>query len=471
MNVSPDSGVAGRRAATRRPADRKKVRRPGSRKAPDKKTAKPGLPAPLLALIVAWPIPWTGKIAGLEFSPYRFVLLATLLPSLFWWLGGRAGRKRFADFAIIGFALWCALSLSVVHGAGEALKSGGTIVLETVGPYLLARTLVRTPEAFYGMVRALFWVVVLIMPFALVEVVTRQDVLLKLFGSILPAHPVINSEARWGLRRAQAVFEHPILMGVSCGSLLALVHLVLGRDKPPAGRWARSMAVAFTAALSLSSGPWGAMALQAGLIGWNWLLRAFAARWKLLIAAIAAVIGFVELFAARPLPEIIFSAFAFDRNTAYYRILIWDYGTQSVMNHPWFGVGHGEWDRPAWMPASIDMYWLYNALLYGLPAGLLMLAGFFGVVFATARASLSGRLYDFRAGFLISMAAFFIEGWMVHFWGATHVLFMLLLGSGMWFADAGASGITGTAARSRAARTRRREPVISGKGTSAKADA
>jgi hypothetical protein len=33
------------------------------------------------------------------------------------------------------------------------------------------------------------------------------------------------------------------------------------------------------------------------------------------------------------------------------------------------------------------------------------------------------------------MTSFFLAGWMVHFWGATYVLFMLLMGSARWVVD------------------------------------
>src|SRR5690606_11972317 len=122
----------------------------------------------------------------------------------------------------------------------------------------------------------------------------------------------------------------------------------------------------------------------------------------------------------------------------FFRLLIWDFGTQSVMNHPWLGVGYGEWDRPAWMPSSIDMFWLYNAIIYGLPAGLLMLGAFLSALISVGRRrGLDPQLYAYRQGFLTVMIGLFLVGWTVHFWNATYVLFMFPLGSGMWLADAG----------------------------------
>src|SRR5262245_18198810 len=46
-----------------------------------------------------------------------------------------------------------------------------------------------------------------------------------------------------------------------------------------------------------------------------------------------------------------------------------------------------------------------------------------------------GRLVEYRAAFLISMTGFFLTGWTVHFWDAALVLFLFLMGSGVWMLD------------------------------------
>src|SRR5690606_7340420 len=121
---------------------------------------------------------------------------------------------------------------------------------------------------------------------------------------------------------------------------------------------------------------------------------------------------------------------------AFFRLLIWTYGTLSISNHPWFGVGTGAWDRPPWMGPSIDMFWLYNAIIYGLPAGLLML-GFFAmvVVLVMLARNLSPLQHDYRVAYLVGMASFFLTGWMVHFWNGTYVFFLFMAGAGMWLCE------------------------------------
>jgi hypothetical protein len=414
------------------------------RRTPGRATKPPAgnkLPWPVVVFLVAWVIPWDVQFGPLTMSPYRAVLIVMVLPCLWMCFSGTAGRVRIAYIALLLYCLWGALSLTVLHGVGAAAETGGILFVETMGAYLIARCYIRDADDFRNVVRLLFWIVMFFLPFAILEVVTGRNVLGELFAAILPTHHFSDKEPRWGIRRVQTVFEHPILFGVACGSILSLVHMVLGYAEAPVARWRRSLAVGLTAALSMSSGPWSALAVQAILMGWNWGLSRIQSRWKILLGAIGLVLLVIDIFAKRPLINILFSAFAFDVESAFFRILIWELGTLSVANHPWWGVGLGEWDRPFWMPPSIDMFWLYHAIIYGLPAGILMMLTFFAVVIPVSlMKNLDDKLYQYRAGFLISMAALFLMGWMVHFWTATYELYLFLLGSGVWLLDTGQPG-------------------------------
>ena len=117
-------------------------------------------------------------------------------------------------------------------------------------------------------------------------------------------------------------------------------------------------------------------------------------------------------------------------------MLIWDYGSASVLNHPLFGVGLNDWERPGWMPASIDNFWLFLAVRYGLPAPFLLLLAFLSIFLAVGfKKGLDDKITAYRTAFLITMTAFFLVGWTVHFWDAAYVLFLFLMGSGVWMLD------------------------------------
>jgi O-antigen ligase len=339
--------------------------------------------------------------------------------------------------AIIFYCLWISTSLLVVHGVQTSLQSGGILFVETAGAYLMGRCFIRSPQQFHAMARLLFWIVAILFPFAVLEALTSSNVAMAFFSEFSPTHTVVIGDPRWGLRRVQSVFEHPILFGVSCGAILALVHLVLGEGLTVAQRWTASAMVFLAACLSLSSGPLTALLAQAFLIYWNWLLRDQDMRWRLLWVLVVAVYVLISIVSNQTVPEFLMTHFTFDQASAHYRVLIWNFGSESALNHPFFGVGFNRWDRPDWMPGSIDMFWLYHAVLFGIPAAALMMAGFLFMVFRIAFLKGLDELHlRYRTAYLIVMTGYFLVGWTVHFWNATFALFMFLLGSGSWLLDA-----------------------------------
>ena len=315
-------------------------------------------------------------------------------------------------------------------------ESSGILFIETLGPYLLARCYIRDADDFYNVVQLLFRIVVLLLPFAIFEFVSGQNISRELFAAIFPT----LSDAmppRLGLTRVQSVFDHPILFGVLTGGIFALVHLVLGYQKGFVQRTLRTGIVGATSILSLSSGPIIAMVAQGLLLSGNWLLRAMKIPWKILIGLLILIVLTIEIFANRSLPAIVSSSFlTLDELSYWFRRLIWQYGSASALNHPLFGVGMNEWERPEWMPPSIDNFLLYYAVHYGLPASFLLLLAFLSILLAVGfRKGLNNKVTVYRTAFLITTTAFFMVGWTVHFWGVSYVLFLFLLGSGVWILD------------------------------------
>ncbi len=207
-------------------------------------------------------IPFIFMVGDLRLSVYRIVLLVMVVPLLFLWLSGRAGRIRVADIALLLLCAWTVLSLAVVHGSATAIKTGGSFFYETMGAYLLARCYIRTADDFFRMSRLLFFIVISFTPFAIIEAFTERNILLQFYNSIWPSYYIFSKDPRWGLQRVQAVFEHQILFGVFCGSALALTYMVLGHGKSWLRRILSTSLVFITAGLSLSSGPLTGMVVQ-----------------------------------------------------------------------------------------------------------------------------------------------------------------------------------------------------------------
>lgn len=386
--------------------------------------------------IISLPVPWIIAIGPVRMSVYRFVLLATLVPSLIGWLRGKAGPIRLADLLLVCYCLWCFIAIIAIHGFAFAIQPAGIIFMETMGAYLLARCCIRSADDFEAMVRLLFKVVLVLLPFAILESVSGQNSLMEVLSKILPTPPPVDMEPRWGLRRVQSVFEHPILFGVGCGCILAMTHIVLGYQKSFLRRWTPTGLVGLAAFLSLSAGPITALAAQIMLMGWNWVMRSIAARWKILIFFVALAAVSAELLSNRSVPVIFISYFSFDESSAWLRVAIWRFGSESVMNNPLFGVGFNEWERPDWMSFSIDMFWIVDAVRHGFLAGFFMMSGFFAMFITLAmKKGLDDRASAYRMAFLISMTGFFMVGWTVYFWNSAYVLFLFLLGSGGWILD------------------------------------
>jgi len=231
--------------------------------------------------------------------------------------------------------------------------------------------------------------------------------------------------------------SHPILFGVVVGTVVAPAYLVLGFAKSFTARFTRGAVVATTSFLSMSSGPITAMFIQVSLVSWEEIFSSFKKRWILFFGIIFCGYIVIALGSNQTVFQFAITHFSFSPENAYYRILIWEFGSSSVMNHPLFGTGLGQWDRPEWMPPSIDMFWLYNAITYGLPSAIAIMAAFVAAFASISlKTFLSEQLKAFKLAYLASMASLFWVGWTVHFWNATYVLFLFMLGSGVWLLDA-----------------------------------
>jgi hypothetical protein len=391
---------------------------------------------PVFLFLTALVVPWVIPIGTLRMSVYRIVLVLTILPCLKLWGSGKAGRIRVPDIALLLYCLWCTLSYIVNNGAAS-IQTSGIIFIEIAGSYLIARCYIRTAGDFYNMVRLLFRIAMLLLPFAVIECLTGQNILLNLFASVLavPSGDGLD-ETRGGLYRVRLVFEHPILFGVCMSSVFALSYLVLGYKNSFFRRILRTGIIGATAFTSLSAGPIIVIAVQGFLLLWNSLLAKTKTKWKLLIGLLVSIYALAGLVAKRSALDIATSFFVFDPYSYWFRKEIWDYGSASAMNHPLFGVGLNQWERPNWMPFSIDNFWLAIAVSHGLPATVLIALAISSIfVSVSYKKGLDEKLIAYRTGFLITIVGFCIALSTVSLWDAALVLFFFMLGSGIWILD------------------------------------
>lgn len=390
--------------------------------------------AALLALFIATlVIPIYFHIGTLRFSPVRVLLLMLVVPLALRLLSGKAGRLRLADLLIGLHCLWIGLAL-VVNDGVQRIPFAGITVVELGGGYLVGRVLVRNRADYRVFLGAFIATLLFLLPFAVVEFLTDRQYLQVIADLIADTfEKPESSRPRWGLHRTMAGFEHPILYGLYCS--IAVGHVLYLWQRALWQRLAMVGAVSFMVLMSLSAAPMLAVMLQLGLAGWD---KVSGAKWKLAILLAIAGYFVLDLLSNRSPIEVIISYLTFSAETGYTRILIFEYGIQSVWANPVFGIALGDWERPHWLTGSVDNFWLLTAMRYGIPAFVLIVAA----IIAGTRDIIAARNVDeevlaYRIGYLISLGGVLLTLVTVHMWGAVSVFVMMLLGAGMWFADAG----------------------------------
>jgi O-antigen ligase len=121
-----------------------------------------------------------------------------------------------------------------------------------------------------------------------------------------------------------------------------------------------------------------------------------------------------------------------DAQSGFFRLLIYQFGWQSVLAHPWFGIGLNPYRRPDWMvSSSIDSHWLLLAVRYGLPAALLLFSASIVALVALARsqAYANRRNQYFYRGIMMSLATMVLTGFTVYIYGGTQTWLTILLGA------------------------------------------
>ncbi len=387
----------------------------------------------LTVFLLSLVIPLAIHLGPVRLTAYRVVLILTVLPALVHLILDKTNRLTLADLLIACAFGWAALACYVTPGTRDPLEAAGVLLLESCGAYLLARVTIRSAEDFRHMIRLLFWVVAAVLPFSIIESQTGTSPLLQLAAKVGQTFPQIYQDQRLGLHRVQSIFEHSITYGVFCATILGGYYYlnVLGRREG----WRRFSIIPVSTFLSVSAGGYLIVTVQTALMLWDRLTRRILHRWYLLGLAAASGFALLSLYAAKSPFHIIVFRLSFSSQSGYTRILIWEHGTAEVASHPLFGLGLEieKWSRPDWMGPSIDNFWLFLTMSYGVPMIVAFLAAIVLLFWRTARARLpAGDDARVRMGYLVTLVGFLVAGMTVHYWNAMFVWFMFFLGSGAY---------------------------------------
>ena len=403
---------------------------PGSRQFTTQRVAlHPLAKASLLALVC----PAFFELGPLLLNPSRllFMIVAPIL--LVRLLLGAYGKLLVTDKLVLAYAGWITLTIAI-NNTNAALTFAGLNVASLIGGYLVARVTIRSVEDFLAFVRFFVWIILFLLPFAVYESLTTHMLLAELINAMpgFQSYESVGYGSRLGFYRAQVVFTHPIHFGLYCSMAVGLYFYGFANRVPLFKRAFLSALLVGTCFLSVSSGPLLATLYQLVLLGYGVLTHKNEKQWKYLLIVTGIVYAAIELVTTRFGLYAIAQKLALDSSTTFVRATLWEYGTAQIKRTPIFGVGHNPWPHPPWLSGSVDNFWLYTALIHGIPALIL----FSGLILYSMICAGHGKfrhgsdLYNIRVGWTIVLISLSLTLATVAIWSELLSMVLFVIGAG-----------------------------------------
>jgi O-antigen ligase len=372
-------------------------------------------------------------------SLLRLFLIIMIVPLAVRLLMGQFGRLLVTDVLFILHVLWIGVSLAV-NSPSQMITQLGSVGIEFLGGYLVARAYIRSAGAFMAMCRQLLIIGLCLLPLALFETVTGRAPVVQAIDALPFGSSVWVGafEQRLGLHRVRVVLVHPIHFGLFCSVIFSMVFVALKDVIPTGRRWIYSALIALTCFLSLSSGAILALALQLGMILWAAIFNRIRFRWWLLVGLFALAYVVVDLLSNRTPIQVFMSRATFSAHNAYIRAIIFDAGIQNVWDNPLFGLGLNDWARPEWLPPSVDNFWLLMAMRYGIPGFLFLVVGYVVAIFGVMRRDFSSDpvLENIRRAWVFTFLGLSFTLSTVHVWTSIYSFTFFIFGAGVWLISA-----------------------------------
>lgn len=378
----------------------------------------------LIVFLLTLVMPIQPELGGLRLDPYRLLMLVLFLPFVAAMLKHRAGQVTIIDVMMGCYALWIVATLVYHHGMERFAYASiwGAMLL---GGYMSGRLLIRNAQDYRRFIRYFLILLLILLPFTIYEFITERMVISEVLGKAFPSITKYY-ETRYGFSRVQVVLPHAILFGLFCSMGFGnVIYLYRGQFF---GRLARLALVLGMTTMALSSAPLLAIGVQSIMAGWDKVTRG---KWMMLAGGFSAIYIFLTLASNRGPIILIIEKLTFNPSTAWWRVHIWNYGTQNVMNNPFLGLGLNDWVRPTWLASTVDNFWLVTAMQAGLPAlAFLALALVMHIVRIVRSKGLTAQTRDVRTGYLVVLAGTMFTLSTVHIWDAMAVFVMFYIGAG-----------------------------------------
>lgn len=384
------------------------------------------VPFAVALFIIALMIPTSATffIGPILLTPMKILLVLLTVPVT---LQVLASRPRLHDWLFLGFVGWVSMCTMINYGGG-GITVAGIFLTANLGAYGLAATALRRVEDIIRTTQAMTFGVLLLGVLALPENILQVNYLQDAISAYTDYWPKLQTDFRLGMLRASSVFSHPIMYGTFCASVLSFAWYT---QQTGAGRVLWVVLVTAATLTALSSGPLLVLMLQLGLILTERFTRSVKNRFRLFLAAAIALYVLLDIASDRGPIKLVLSTMTFNPGTAYYRLLIWEHGSDDVLRHPIFGFRPETWTRLYWMRSSVDNFWLVTAFRGGFPAVFLLLGAVVAVLVALFRQpdqDLPPKLAGMRRAAAYSLLALCICAGTVHYFGKIEPLFPFYFG-------------------------------------------
>lgn len=372
-------------------------------------------------------------LGGFQLYPYRLALIVAL-PFMAIRVGRVPVRLGLADLLVVASGIWMLIATAVHYPLDVALKSGGATTLDSLAAYFAGRIFFRNALDFRRFLYRVSPIILGVAAIMALESVSHRYIMRPIVGAITGHSPAAALDRMWeirnGLLRATGPFLHPIAAGLFFGSLAPLY---MASDLP---RWRWFGLIACMGGIfGWSSAGIAAIGIGIGLGIYDNYQKKLRIGWAPLIAVVLIGCFLVQMLTEGGLLKFIIRYASLNPQTGYFRLLIWDYGSADVARQPWFGIGYFEsYNRPSWMRSdSVDNYWLLQALRFGLPSSLLMLAAVLLTVVSLGRSRQGfeyGALHGRRmaTGLCVSLVVVYISLLSSAPWGADMAWLTMLVG-------------------------------------------
>lgn len=363
-------------------------------------------------------------IAGSKFTVGRMGVTLLFLPAFIAMF--RPGRSlSIADILAFAIVTWMMIAAGSAAGF-KGMFSAGATSLEFIAGYWAARAFISSPAALDSFVRVLKNLTMAAVALAMLDTISSRWLSHDIAAAIFQ-NPVLSPVFRGNMIRATSTFDHPILFGVFCGSILAIL---LFWEKNPRKKVFFAFVCFLGCFLSQSSAALMCFGLTLFAYAYEKLLKNFAQRWLVFWLMLAASLTYIFLVTANPIGWLI-SNLTLDPISGYYRILIWDAALAKIDESPLFGYTVESFDDQI-LDATIDSVWLVSALRFGIPVVVLLILINIVAMLPTKpvrqRTPNGAYIEDMHLAFTIVLVLYMFAGITVHFWNYSWIFWGVCLG-------------------------------------------